>query len=896
MCRREIFIICYNALVSIRGTRYRMEVDMKKRRLTALAMVVIMALSACSGGSQKPSQTSDAAQSITETESAAATSAEETSSPDGGAQQSEREYKLPDFKFTGDNFPRMDGSTATIPVGKMLARLLIGADEIQAEKLSKFNRTTQSFRNLKNGEADILIVGQPNAAVFTEMEEEQFKYEIEEIATDALIFVVNESNPVDNLTTEQIRDIYSGKITNWKDVGGNDEPIAAFQRNEGAGSQALMVKLIMGDTAFAPAPSGFIIGSMGELMSAVRSYDNSANAIGYSVYYYANDMKMATGLKLISVDGVKPETDTIRSGEYPHLNAYYSVIPSDPSVQTQIQKERSEAARVIYDWLAGDDGQQMLADLGYVSIKDLSAAEHAVSPKAKYTRLSQEYMGSLKARDDYGMIYPYFGESAYTDGGYASHEGTEYLGGYYCGFFDEKGRLITDPVYAAIGILKCYGTGEPGGTMLPVWYMTTVTEDPDKKTDGAEFYDYADTKYRFATMDGSFVSDEYNYIFGTSLGPMCFDDYEDPEFTLYSTNGEKLLDLQMLIDANGGESFRSRLCDYGGVTPEYGEGYYLYQLADGYWFFDEKTLRPVYGPYAYAEVFNGGVAYVREDYDEKQFVNYIERDGASLLPYGMEQAALLDGGRLMAGVESGNLHVYERESGRQVFAVDGIKYFNSQDYGVSVYPETADDNYWAFDVYDFDGKLLYSNRDRTCYLDSKLPVVTIATGQIEEKGSDGTGEDYIKIDQTGTWVKNFLTGDSAFLEDIDSIFTFSSMEQSPEVRYMSGMGTDHSSGNFEIKRSVIVDDRFNVIEDGKLYMYLDSNMMRYEHYIVTENPDKNEIVYHDADTFAPVSTWSRGGNVYGDLYIINTKTACEVYDFRSGELKLCYPRIKDLED
>ena len=122
------------------------------------------------------------------------------------------------------------------------------------------------------------------------------------------------------------------------------------------------------------------------------------------------------------------------------------------------------------------------------------------------------------------------------------------------------------------------------------------------------------------------------------------------------------------------------------------------------------------------------------------------------------------------------------------------------------------------------------------------------------------------------------------------------MEQSPEVRYMSGMGSDHSSGNFEIKRSVIVDDRFNVIEDGKLYMYLDSNMMRDEHYIVTEDPDKNEIVYHDADTFAPVSTWSRGGNVYGDLYIINTKTACEVYDFRSGELKLCYPRIKDLED
>jgi len=266
------------------------------------------------------------------------------------------------FKFTRDNFPRMDGSTACIPLGEAVASVLLGESRENCADLVKFNRTTQSFRNLKDGLCDILIVGQPNAAVFDEMEAEGFEYELETIATDGLIFVVNENNPVDNLTTEQIRGIYTGKITNWSEVGGNDEAIVPFQRNEGAGSQALMVKLIMGDTPMMQPPQEYLIDSMGGLMAAVKSYDNSASAIGYSVYYYANDMKMAEGLKIISIDGVEPSPETIRSGEYPHLNAYYSVIAAS--------EEEMSPARILFDWLVSEDGQRLVDMEGYVSIID----------------------------------------------------------------------------------------------------------------------------------------------------------------------------------------------------------------------------------------------------------------------------------------------------------------------------------------------------------------------------------------------------------------------------------------------------------------------------------------------------------------------------------------------
>ena len=319
---------------------------MKKRSRIAICLVLIMALLAgCQKSSvqettqaqgaqteagqagQAGTNTQNAGNSIAEAvmqaqnagENAAGTTAETAAQASAPLTNADRAT----FAFTRENFPTMDGSTATVPLGQAVASVLLGESPEAVTDLAEFHKTTQSFRNLKNGNCDILIVGEPNAAVFDEMKEEGFEYELEEIATDALIFVVNQNNPVENLTTEQIRDIYTGKITNWKEVGGNDAPIAAFQRNEGAGSQALMKKLVMKDTPLMEAPSTLVATEMGELMESVKSYDNSANAIGYSVYYYANDMKKAEGLKLLSVDGVEPEAETIRARKYPHLNAYY---------------------------------------------------------------------------------------------------------------------------------------------------------------------------------------------------------------------------------------------------------------------------------------------------------------------------------------------------------------------------------------------------------------------------------------------------------------------------------------------------------------------------------------------------------------------------------------------
>jgi len=268
------------------------------------------------------------------------------------------------FVFTRDNFPRMDGSTSTAPLAEAAATVLLGEPrEAVAELASNFSRTTQSFRSLANGLCDILIVSEPVPEVFNELRSMNFEIEMAAIALDALVFVVNAGNPVDSLTHQQIQEIYTGRITNWKDVGGDDVEIVPFQRNAEAGSQVLMEKLVMDglDMSEAPIQNIELAFGMGEMISAMMGFDGSASAIGYTVFFFAEDMGMADGLKILAVDGVTPNADTIRSGEYPFLNPYYVVISAN--------EPEDSPARILWTWLQSADGQRLVNLEGYVSIR-----------------------------------------------------------------------------------------------------------------------------------------------------------------------------------------------------------------------------------------------------------------------------------------------------------------------------------------------------------------------------------------------------------------------------------------------------------------------------------------------------------------------------------------------
>lgn len=268
------------------------------------------------------------------------------------------------FVFTRETMPRLDGSTSTAPLAEAVCSVLLGERREDVADLVNFSKTTAAYENLLNGGADLLIVGEANEDVLAEKEALGFQWERAAFATDAFVFVVNENNPVDSITVEQARAIYTGKITNWAELGGEDRPIVPLQRNADAGSQAIMEKLVMEGEPMMEAPTEYIVGSMGGLMEAVRSFDGSPGAIGYSVYYYAEEMRMAQGLKLLSLEGVEPTPETIRAEEYPLINPKYVVIPADAA--------EDAPNRILFDWLLGEEGQKLVAHEGYVSVREVA--------------------------------------------------------------------------------------------------------------------------------------------------------------------------------------------------------------------------------------------------------------------------------------------------------------------------------------------------------------------------------------------------------------------------------------------------------------------------------------------------------------------------------------------
>jgi ABC-type phosphate transport system substrate-binding protein len=100
---------------------------------------------------------------------------------------------------------------------------------------------------------------------------------------------------------------------------------------------------------------------MGMLIDSIAQYNNEANAIGYSVYYYAKNMYAQPGLKFLRVDGVEPNNVTIQKGEYPHVKDFYAVIREDENIDTPAHK--------VFEWLTSKAGQKLVSDSGYVSVK-----------------------------------------------------------------------------------------------------------------------------------------------------------------------------------------------------------------------------------------------------------------------------------------------------------------------------------------------------------------------------------------------------------------------------------------------------------------------------------------------------------------------------------------------
>ncbi|MEA3254452.1 MAG: phosphate ABC transporter substrate-binding protein [Candidatus Altiarchaeota archaeon] len=171
------------------------------------------------------------------------------------------------------------------------------------------------------------------------------------IAGDGIAVVAHPANSVSGLTKQQVQDIFSGKITNFKGVGGPDKEIMVVIREEGSGTRATFEELVMNKGKTANAGDALQKPSNGAAKAAIAGNEN---AIGYIGLGYVDET-----VKDLKIDGVTPSTATIKSGAYPISRKLYMITNG----------EASGLKKRFIDFVLSDEGQEIVEEEGFIKIR-----------------------------------------------------------------------------------------------------------------------------------------------------------------------------------------------------------------------------------------------------------------------------------------------------------------------------------------------------------------------------------------------------------------------------------------------------------------------------------------------------------------------------------------------
>mgnify|MGYP006048880865 FL=1 len=259
-----------------------------------------------------------------------------------------------------DNLPILDGATAMYPLYAAFVQATYPENQNYLhDETVMVSTTPYAYDNLFQGKADMIFVAGPSEQQRKTAEAKGLELKMTPVGREAFVFFVNKKNPINSLTLDQIRGIYSGEITNWSQVGGNDEDIRAFQRPQDSGSQTAL-QYLMGDTPIMEAPTDDVVSGMGGIINEVAQYKNYKNAIGYTFRYYSTEMVGNDEIKLLAIEGIEPTKENIRNDSYPITSEFYAITAGteNPNVDKLLQ------------WILSPQGQQLVEKVGYVPVSE----------------------------------------------------------------------------------------------------------------------------------------------------------------------------------------------------------------------------------------------------------------------------------------------------------------------------------------------------------------------------------------------------------------------------------------------------------------------------------------------------------------------------------------------
>ena len=250
-------------------------------------------------------------------------------------------------KLEGD-IPVIDGAAALLPIYAGFVQsiypessVIYNGEDYDASSAMHYTNTRGAYKDIVDGNADIIICAQPSDEQLQYAKDNGVELEMVPIGSDAFVFIVNDSNPVNNITIEQIRGIYSGEIKNWKELGGKDIPIAAMRRNKNSGSQTALEKL-MGDTPIKPDYTTLF-----------------GSPIGFSFRYYVTGMLGEGKVKILTINGIAPTAGTIADGSYPVAGNIYAIYRKG---------ETNENVQKAIDFMLSPEGQKIVEQSGYIPL------------------------------------------------------------------------------------------------------------------------------------------------------------------------------------------------------------------------------------------------------------------------------------------------------------------------------------------------------------------------------------------------------------------------------------------------------------------------------------------------------------------------------------------------
>jgi phosphate transport system substrate-binding protein len=222
---------------------------------------------------------------------------------------------------------------------------------------------------LINGTTDICEASRPMKDKEKEDAKAKRGAEVKEIpvAVDGLAIYLNAANPIKELSLGQLKGIYTGTITNWKDVGGKDGKIIAYGRENNSGTYAYFKEHVLGNGDFHPS-----VQTLPGTSAVTNAVAKDPRSIGYGGIAYAKGIHHAMVKKDDSSPAVEPSMENVLSGRYPISRYLYWYTAGEPTGEM----------KKLVDWVLGPEGQKLVQEVGYYPLPK-TGAESAASAVGK---------------------------------------------------------------------------------------------------------------------------------------------------------------------------------------------------------------------------------------------------------------------------------------------------------------------------------------------------------------------------------------------------------------------------------------------------------------------------------------------------------------------------------